>query len=70
MATKEQRVNRPSDEGSADTSGFAIDPVCGMQLDPAQAAAMSEFDGQRYCFCSAQCKEAFDEKPDAYVPLS
>jgi Cu+-exporting ATPase len=38
----------------------AIDPVCGMTVDPARAAAMSERDGETYYFCSKGCKERFD----------
>ncbi|MEA2173150.1 MAG: P-type Cu+ transporter [Blastocatellia bacterium] len=38
----------------------AIDPICGMTVDPANAAGTSERDGQKYYFCSLMCKEKFD----------
>ncbi|MBV8858942.1 MAG: heavy metal translocating P-type ATPase [Acidobacteria bacterium] len=37
-----------------------VDPVCGMTVDPAKAAGVSERDGVRYYFCSAGCKAKFD----------
>ncbi|HEX8119345.1 MAG TPA: heavy metal translocating P-type ATPase, partial [Pyrinomonadaceae bacterium] len=37
-----------------------VDPVCGMTVDPARAAGVSERDGVRYYFCSQGCKQRFD----------
>jgi Cu+-exporting ATPase len=45
---------------------MAIDPVCKMQVDEKQAAAISEYKGKKYYFCSVACKKAFDEKPEKY----
>ena len=36
------------------------DPVCGMTVDPATAAGVSERDGERFYFCSKGCKAKFD----------
>ncbi|WP_084965420.1 heavy metal translocating P-type ATPase [Thermoactinospora rubra] len=36
----------------------AIDPVCGMRVDP-QTAASAERDGVTYWFCSTGCRDAF-----------
>jgi Cu+-exporting ATPase len=44
-----------------------VDPVCGMTVDPATAAATSERDGTRYYFCSPGCKVKFDSD-SANVP--
>ncbi|HKQ52226.1 MAG TPA: heavy metal translocating P-type ATPase, partial [Pyrinomonadaceae bacterium] len=38
----------------------AIDPVCGMTVDPARTAGTSERDGETYYFCSLGCKQRFD----------
>ena len=38
----------------------AIDPVCGMTVDPEKAAGKSERGGETYYFCCAGCKEKFD----------
>lgn len=43
------------------------DPVCGMELEQAQAAGMSMHEGQTYYFCSKDCKDQFDRNPSAYV---
>ena len=41
-------------------AGYAIDPVCGMQVEVANAAARSEHDGQVVYFCSDHCRHRFD----------
>ena len=43
------------------------DPVCGMEINPAEAAGKSEYQGQTYYFCSPGCKKAFDKEPQKYV---
>lgn len=43
------------------------DVVCGMQVDPARAAATSEFNGKVYVFCSKGCKTKFDARPSGYT---
>ncbi len=40
--------------------GYAIDPVCGMQVEVASAAARSERDGQAVYFCSDRCRNRFE----------
>lgn len=43
------------------------DPVCGMQVAEATAAARSAYKGRRYYFCSALCKQLFEGEPQKYV---
>jgi YHS domain-containing protein len=43
------------------------DPVCGMDVDPEQAAGKSEYQGKTYYFCSPGCKAAFEREPAKYV---
>jgi Cu+-exporting ATPase len=43
------------------------DVVCGMQVDPAKAAATSVYDGKTYYFCAKACKVKFDANPSQYV---
>lgn len=43
------------------------DPVCGMQIEEADAAGTSEHQGERYHFCSTSCKQKFDESPERYA---
>jgi Cu+-exporting ATPase len=45
----------------------AIDPVCGMEVDPATAAGSSEYQGTTYYFCSTGCKRQFEHDPASYV---
>lgn len=45
------------------------DVVCSKAVDEAKAESQwlySERDGQRFYFCSAECKEAFDLTPGSY----
>ncbi len=44
-----------------------IDPVCGMKVEPAGAAASSEFEGTAYVSCSKGCAAAFEADPRRYV---
>lgn len=43
------------------------DPVCGMKVDPATAAATVEFEGQTYYFCSKGCAKKFSANPQSYL---
>ena len=44
-----------------------VDPVCGMQVDERTAAGQSQHEGRTYYFCSAGCKEKFDQDPERYA---
>ena len=46
---------------------LVTDPVCGMQIDPASAAATSQANGKTYYFCAASCKAEFDSGHGAIV---
>ncbi len=43
------------------------DPVCGMNIEDADAVATSEHGGTTYYFCSQPCKENFDKEPEKYL---
>ena len=43
------------------------DPVCGMMIEEADAAATSRHDGQTIHFCAIGCKEKFDAAPEKYL---
>jgi YHS domain-containing protein len=45
----------------------ATDPVCGMRIDPDDAAATAEYQGRTYYFCSEVCHDAFVADPVSYV---
>ena len=43
------------------------DPVCGMQIEKADAAGQSDYEGRTFYFCSSACKEKFDANPTQYA---
>lgn len=45
----------------------AIDPVCGMQVDPAASRAQREWQGRVFHFCCAGCAGKFDQDPAGYA---
>jgi P-type Cu+ transporter len=46
-----------------------IDPVCGMTVERASAAAAWEHRGTTYLFCSAGCMRRFREDPEHFLSL-
>lgn len=51
---------------SASAGSNVKDPVCGMEVDPAQAKHKAEHAGRTYYFCSAHCLEKFRANPSQY----
>jgi Cu+-exporting ATPase len=48
-------------------AGSAIDPVCGMRVDPATAKHRFSYQGQGYFFCSSRCRERFEAEPGKFL---
>ena len=46
---------------------MGLDPVCGMEVNPASAEAQSECGGQSFYFCSVECTQKFDRNPEQYT---
>ena len=46
----------------------AIDPVCGMETDPAAVVEMVEVAGRSYYFCESACAETFRDEPERWIP--
>ena len=46
---------------------MAKDPVCGMQVEEADAVATAEHQGTTYYFCSTDCQEEFESDPESYA---
>ena len=46
---------------------MVTDPVCNMSIEPNQAAAKIEYQGNTYYFCSHGCHKAFTAAPENYV---
>jgi P-type Cu+ transporter len=46
------------------------DPVCGMTVDPAKAAAHVQHAGKTYYFCAPGCAKKFSANPETYLQRS
>jgi Cu+-exporting ATPase len=44
-----------------------VDTVCGMAVNPIEAATTRVHDGNRYFFCSSNCAHRFTDEPDAFT---
>src|SRR5689334_23075463 len=49
---------------------MAIDPVCGMTVDPATAAGRYDYEGKTFWFCSRHCLDKFRADPANYAKAS
>jgi Cu+-exporting ATPase len=48
----------------------AVDPVCGMTVDPGTAAGSYGYEDKKFYFCSKHCLQKFSEAPDRYLNRS
>src|SRR5580704_4311233 len=48
-------------------SAGALDPVCGMRVDPERAAGTSTHQGKSYYFCSTGCRTKFEKSPEKFL---
>jgi len=48
-------------------AGYAIDPVCGMQVERANAPATDSYESRRFFFCSDRCAERFAAEPAGFA---
>jgi YHS domain-containing protein len=46
---------------------MATDPICGMEVEEAKAAATTVYQGKTYYFCAVGCKQAFEKAPEKYL---
>ncbi|MBV9574757.1 MAG: YHS domain-containing protein [Acidobacteriales bacterium] len=46
---------------------MAKDPVCNMEVKESESKFKSQHGGKTYSFCSEECKETFEEKPEQYA---
>jgi len=64
----EANVEVHEDEaGKEEEMATVRDPVCGMEIDSATAAASEEHEGTTYYFCSESCHQRFEAAPDHYA---
>jgi YHS domain-containing protein len=43
------------------------DPVCGMEVDKKEAEFTSQYGGKTYYFCSEDCKQQFERRPEQFA---
>ncbi len=46
---------------------MAKDPICGMEVDPKEAAATYEYEGDTFYFCNPSCRDKFEQDPEHYT---
>ncbi len=49
---------------------MAVDPVCGMPVNPHTAFGMVWYKGTPYYFCGEECHMVFDKDPEKYRELA
>jgi YHS domain-containing protein len=60
--------NGPNDlTASEGEDEMEIDPVCGMEVDPATAEWKYDHEGKTYYFCAKGCMEDFVEDPASFI---
>lgn len=55
--------------GGKGGGGAPKDPVCGMAVDPEQAAGAAVHEGKTYYFCSGSCRDKFEQAPRQFLSL-
>jgi len=60
----EHKIREQPDE---ETGEQHRDPVCGMTVSDTDDAFAYEFEGNRYYFCSRNCRERFEADPEKYL---
>ena len=76
VAHPQRFVGRQGQDGAPGTddpmpeerAGEELDPVCGMTVDPAHAAATAEHEGRTFSFCNMGCRDRFLAAPERYLP--
>ncbi len=51
----------------ASSASAVVDPVCGMKVDPDNAAGSFEYQAKTYYFCSTHCLHRFRENPESFL---
>jgi P-type Cu+ transporter len=56
-----------ADKSASPTTDKVVDPVCGMQVDPASSAGSFEYKGTTYHFCGVRCLDRFKSNPESFL---
>ena len=52
---------------SAKSKQTAVDPVCGMSVDPCTTQTTATIDGEVYYFCAEGCRQSFEKNPQKFL---
>ena len=63
---EETRIHASEPENDTSTE-TAIDPVCGMTVEIANARHHTTYDGREFYFCCPSCKRHFERNPQEYL---
>jgi xanthine dehydrogenase accessory factor len=63
----EKARSKPVVAAPREEPASAVDPVCGMTVDPSTAADRFEYDGVTYWFCAGGCRRRFESDPRRYL---
>lgn len=66
-STKENKPRKAVKHAHESHAQEAIDPVCGMAVDPNESAGSATHQGKTYYFCSTHCLEKFKKSPRDFV---
>ena len=59
--------DHPEHPHHRDHAATAVDPVCGMKVDPSSARNKIDHDGKTFYFCSEGCRTKFEAEPAKYA---
>src|SRR4051794_18399942 len=57
----------PYSQAGCTAHDHAVDPVCGMRVDPENAEHHAAYRGHDYFFCSGRCRERFAAEPENFL---
>lgn len=66
-AHRHAHASSHAETASVAVAGKAVDPVCGMTVDPTTAKHRFEYRGEPFVFCCAGCRTKFEADPDRYL---
>jgi YHS domain-containing protein len=67
LGTARSRISWREFDTREKDEAMEIDPVCGMEVDPATAEWTWDYEGEKYYFCAKGCMEDFMEDPGSYL---
>jgi YHS domain-containing protein len=67
---KRSKCHRPCKKENKEVVTMAEDPICNMEVDEQTAEFKSQYGSQTYYFCSEECKEQFELRPEQYARVA